>query len=226
MGDEPHEDLDEPRTAATHRPLAGRLATRWWHALRRAGGGGSARRPAGPRPERSPRWPAASTASRSPTRSATRAARPTETARAGRTRPATHRRLAALDPRPRQQRPVQVFRLQPAADRDRLLVARHHADLRRRLPRLPRPQPLRPQRREGDPHPCQASVIAFDAMSCSRYERSLSTVVIPPARARRAESLGVCGMAAGVVLAFRVRGDTIAFDATRDRAHDPPPGRH
>ena len=69
-----------PRSPSTARWRAD-TATRWWHAL--AGVRVAGDRPAsgaGPSPERSPRWPAASTASRSPTSSATRVARPTATA--------------------------------------------------------------------------------------------------------------------------------------------------
>ena len=64
IGDELDEDLDEAAYGRC-RPLAGRLATRW---SARPGGRAVARdRPAtggGPQPEGSPRWPAASTASR------------------------------------------------------------------------------------------------------------------------------------------------------------------
>ena len=44
-------------------------------------------------------------------------------------------------------------RRQPVDHRPGLPPPRHHPDLRRRLPRLPRAQPLRPQGRDGDQDP-------------------------------------------------------------------------
>ena len=142
------------RPRSRRRPLAGRPATRGWHALTGARVAGD--RPAsgaGPSPKE-PTWPAASAASRSPTEAARRAppGRP-RTHRAGRPRAADQRRLAALDQGPRQQRPLPLQPRKPDADRRRLPRPRHHPDLRSRLPRLPAAQPLRAQGREGDPHP-------------------------------------------------------------------------
>jgi hypothetical protein len=57
--------------------------------------------------------------------------------------------MAALDPRARDQWPLALQPAQPVADRDRVPRSRDHPDLRRRLPRLPRPQPLRAQGRKA-----------------------------------------------------------------------------
>ena len=58
-------------------------------------------------------------------------------------RAADQRRLAALDPRARHQRPVPLQPAQPVADRMRVPHPGHHPHLHRRLSRLPGPQPLR-----------------------------------------------------------------------------------
>ena len=122
----------------------------------RAGGGGSARhRARATRPKGAPRWPAPSNRKPLTERaSATRAARPTasgieQAARALLTTDGWQRwiRVRATNGL------SQVQPAQSVADRARVPRARHHPDLRRRLPRLPRAQPLRAQGRDGDPHP-------------------------------------------------------------------------
>ena len=113
----------------------------------RAGGGGSARAPGAghPKPKEHRRCRADRTAS--PDRRRARRAPPSRPRahRAGRPRAADQRRLAALDPRARHQRPLALQPAQPVADRLRVPRPRHHPDLRRRLSRLPAPQPLRAQ---------------------------------------------------------------------------------
>jgi hypothetical protein len=71
-------------------------------------------------------------------------ARDADQARAGCARPAHERGLAALDQGPREQRALALQRAQSVADRRRVPRTRYHAQLRRRVSRLPRSQPLRP----------------------------------------------------------------------------------